>query len=189
MHGFTSIILIDVIVETSNEDHRQKDPEPEPQGDRVIEIEEDDASPPKTSIFGHFTKLMRSLFASSPSEAAVASKDEMKTASSSDAAPIFNKLRDKCTKQAASQIATEFTSYKAVQTECKRLRLGAKGTHRDLKDKLIIHRAESYYKSDIAELEARLKNYRPEDDPEDAVEFNDLYQVIEGQKSFLEPSK
>ena len=64
--------------------------------------------------------------------------------------PLFTQLRVKCKNQAASEIEQEFNSFKAVQQECKRLELGAKGKHLVLKEKLILCRANDEYNAEIA---------------------------------------
>ena len=100
--------------------------------------------------------------------------------------PLFIELRAKCKRQAASQVAREFTSYKAVQQECKKRKLGARGKLLDLKEKLILCIAEDKYKSEIAQLEARLKKYKPEVDPEYQHEWNELYQVLRDHENFVD---
>ena len=56
----------------------------------------------------------------------------------------------------------------------------------DLKEKLILCIAEDKYKSEIAQLEARLKKYKPEVDPEYQHEWNELYQVLRDHENFVD---
>jgi ribosomal protein S12 methylthiotransferase accessory factor YcaO len=61
----------------------------------------------------------------------------------------------------------------------------SKRSHDALKKKLINNIAEHQYKREIAELEAKLKEYKPEVDPEDQQEWNNLYQILKNHENFV----
>ncbi len=113
-------------------------------------MEDDPPKAPKPSAFNCFTIFMRSIFvtdqeADEDATAAPSHEDEVNKPE-----PLFAQLRVKCKNQAASKIEQEFKSFKAVQQECKRLELGAKGKHLVLKEKLILCRANDEYNAEIA---------------------------------------
>jgi hypothetical protein len=75
-------------------------------------------------VVSALTKIVRrGLFGTNPPPPS----DEESVSSDNNADLLFDKIRSKCKNQAASQIKHEFIGYKAVQQECKRRNLGAKG--------------------------------------------------------------
>jgi hypothetical protein len=176
--------------ESEAEQDDESEAEQEEQDDESDEgtfeiIEEDDPPERKTSMIQYLTGMMRQrIFGPNPT---LEEKAEEKAPSDSkNAARLFIDLRAKCKEQAVSQIEQEFTSYQAVRSECARRKLGGNGKHVDLKNKLIKKIAEDKYKSEIADLESKLKNYKPEVEPEDQQEWNDLYQVLRNHESFID---
>ena len=84
-------------------------------------------------------------------------------------------LQKKIQNEVIPEVAANFRKYKDIQSECKRLGIGGKGSREELNKKLVKKITDDRFGDEVRRLKEQMKKYVPENDPESEA-LRDIFQ-------------